>query len=67
MSPDQFPPTYRSRMIQAYPVIAQMTADEAYSADVDERNEAFKRILAAKNLRRTHELFLATEIEEQSA
>ena len=53
-----FPCDYRARMIASYPVIAGMTRDEAYFADMDERDEAFERILAAKNLRRTHELFL---------
>ena len=53
-----FPYDYRARMIASYPVIAGMTRDEAYFADMDERDEAFARILAAKNLRRTHELFL---------
>ena len=59
LTPDMFPPDYRARMIAAYPVIAQMTKDEAYFASAEERDEAFARILAARNLRRTHELFLA--------
>lgn len=55
----QFPIDYRRRMITAYPVIAQMDADEQYYADADDMDAAFNRILASRNLRRTHELFLA--------
>lgn len=62
MTVDMFPANYRAKMIEAYPVIAQMTADEFYYAPTWERDEAFERILAAKHLRRTHELYL-TAIE----
>lgn len=55
---DLFPGSYKAQMIAAYPVIADMTADEAYWATPAEREAAFGRILAARNLRRTHELFL---------
>lgn len=55
---DRFPSSYKARMIAAYPVIAGMSADEAYFADRGEREAAFGRILASRNLRRTHELFL---------
>jgi hypothetical protein len=58
---DQFPASYKARMIAAYPVIADMSADEAYWATVDEREAAFGRILASRNLHRTHELFLAAQ------
>ena len=58
LSVDQFPTDYRERMIAAYPVIAGMDADERYFASADERDEAFARILRAKNLRRTHEMYL---------
>lgn len=53
-----FPLDYRLRMIRAYPVIAQMSADEEYFATPAERDEAFGRVLRAKNLQRTHEMFL---------
>lgn len=59
MTPEQFPSDYKAQMIAAYPVIAQMSADDAYLADFDEREQAFERILANRNLRRTHEMFLA--------
>ena len=59
MRPEDFPATYKARMIAAYPVIAGMTPDEAYYADAAERDAAFQRILDARNLQRTHELFLA--------
>lgn len=53
-----FPAEYKARMLMAYPVIAGLTADEAWVADYDTREHAFGRILRARNLRRTHELFL---------
>lgn len=40
-------------------VIAWVEADEQYYADADDMDAAFNRILANRNLRRTHELFLA--------
>lgn len=49
------------RRIRVYPVIAQMDADEEYFATPEERDEAFGRILANRNLRRTHEMFLAEQ------
>jgi len=57
----QFSLNYRAKMLAAYPVIAQMNADEAYFADKSERDEAFQRILDAKNLRRTHEMYLEAQ------
>lgn len=59
MRVEDFPVSYREAMITSYPVIARMDADERYFATADERDEAFGRVLAAKNLRRTHEMFLA--------
>lgn len=44
---------FKARMIAAYPVISQMTSDEAYGATVAEWDAAFERILASRNLRRT--------------
>ncbi|WP_123925560.1 hypothetical protein [Gordonia oryzae] len=55
---EQFPVEYRETMIIAYPVIAQMSRNEFYFASSRARDEAFARVLAAKNLRRTHEMFL---------
>ncbi|MCF3939938.1 hypothetical protein [Gordonia tangerina] len=59
LNPADFPVDYKARMVAAYPVIAEMSADEAWLATPTERDEAFRRVLNAKNLRRTHELFLA--------
>lgn len=56
---DQFPVTYRNKMIQAYPVIADMDADEFYFATAAEKDEAFARILNARNLQITHRMYLA--------
>ena len=63
LTPDMFPPDYRAKMIAAYPVIAHMSADEAWFSTAEERDEAFQRILDARNLRRTHELFLEASHE----
>lgn len=59
MQISDFPSDYKLKMIRAYPTIAQMDADEEFFATPEERDEAFGRILANGNLRRTHELFLA--------
>lgn len=58
MSVDDFPTSYKLQMIRAYPIIAQMDADEEYFATPEERDEAFARVLCNQNLRRTHEMFL---------
>lgn len=58
LNADDFPADYQLRMIQAYPVIARMDADELMFGTPDEHREAFLRILAARNLRRTHDLYL---------
>lgn len=58
LEPSQFPSAYKARMIQAYPVIAGMGADQFFHATAGERETAFIRILSARNLRRTHELYL---------
>ena len=55
---DAFDYDYQLRMIMAYPVISDMSADELMLATPAEKREAFERILAARNLRRTHELYL---------
>jgi len=60
-----FPTDYKLQMIRAYPTIAQMDADEEYFASPEERDEAFGRILANQNLRRTHEMFLEELMAEQ--
>ena len=52
MQVSDFPNSYKLMMIRAYPVIAQMDADEEYFATPAERDEAFGRILANRNLRR---------------
>lgn len=61
LTADLFPASYKARMLAAYPVIAGLSADEAYLAAHDQREAAFGRILASRNLRRTHELFLAAQ------
>lgn len=61
MQVSDFPNDYKLAMIRAYPVIAQMDADEEYFATPEERDEVFGRILANRNLRRTHEMFLAEQ------
>lgn len=61
MQVSDFPNSYRLQMIRAYPIIAQMDADEEYFATPDERDEAFGRILANRNLRPTHQMFLAQQ------
>jgi hypothetical protein len=58
MESGDFPPEYKARMVAAYPVIAGLSHDEAWLASPEEREEAFERVLNARNLRRTHELFL---------
>lgn len=62
----EFPASYKLKMIRAYPTIAQMDADEEYFATPADRDAAFENILRAKNLRRTHEMFL-TEAWERAA
>ena len=59
MQASDFDAAYKVYMIQAYPVIAQMTVDEFFYAMPDERDAAFERILNARNLRVTHEQYLA--------
>lgn len=46
---EQFPVEYRENMIIAYPVIARMSRNEFYYASSSDRDEAFARVLAAKN------------------
>jgi GTP-sensing pleiotropic transcriptional regulator CodY len=58
MNVNDFPSHYKLKMIRAYPTIAKMDADEEFLATPEERDEAFARILANQNLRRTHEMFL---------
>lgn len=57
---DDFPVSYQRRMILAYPQIAGMTNDEAWLARPEAKLAAFDRILAAANLRPTHEQYLET-------
>jgi hypothetical protein len=66
MSPEDFDGGYQLRMITAYPVIADMTRDELMFATPDEKRAAFERILTAKNLRRTHELYLSYALDGAS-
>lgn len=56
---DDFDGDYQLRMITAYPVIAGLTRDGLMFATPDVKRAAFERILANRNLRRTHELYLA--------
>jgi hypothetical protein len=60
MQVSDFPTHYKLAMIRAYPIIAQMDADEEYFATPEERDEAFGRILSNRNLQVTHEQFLAS-------
>jgi hypothetical protein len=55
---EDFDATYQLRMITAYPVIAQMDADELMFGDPEEKREAFQRILNNRNLATTHRLYL---------
>lgn len=59
MRANDFDGEYKTKMIQAYPVIAEMTADEFFYSMPNERDAAFERILNARNLRVTHEQYLA--------
>ncbi len=61
LSADDFVGTYQLRMIYAYPVIADLSRDELVFATPDEKRAAFERILGARNLRRTHELYLEAD------
>ncbi len=56
---DAFDVGYRFRMVQAYPVISGVP--NVYEADRDQLAAGFARCLAARNLRRTHELYLDRE------
>ena len=60
-TPDQFDLSYQLRMITAYPVIAEMDADELMLSDAWEKREAFQRILNNRNLQTTHRLYLEAE------
>ena len=58
LSADDFDATYQLRMVMAYPVIGGLGRDGLMLATPDVKRAAFERILANKNLRRTHELYL---------
>jgi hypothetical protein len=57
---EDFPVSYQRRIILAYPQIAGLSNDEAWLARPEDKLAAFDRILAATNLRRTHEQYLET-------
>jgi hypothetical protein len=59
LNPDDFDSTYQLRMVMAYPVIGGLNRDGLMLATPDVKRAAFVRILANRNLRRTHELYLA--------
>jgi hypothetical protein len=59
-NPDDFTRQYRWEMISAYSVISGVP--DIHEASEDERAEGFRRILAARNLRSTHELWLADQV-----
>lgn len=59
MRVEQFSPLYRAKAILAYPTIAGMTGDEFYTSTREEKDAAFARVLAARNLEVTHRLYLA--------
>jgi hypothetical protein len=61
LAADDFDGTYQLRMIMAYPVISDMSRDELMFATPEEKRAAFERILKARNLRRTHELYLESK------
>lgn len=56
MNVSDFPRSYRFRMVKAYPIISGVP--DAYAATHDEIDEGFRYVLEARNLRRTHELYL---------
>jgi hypothetical protein len=58
LNADDFDGDYQLRMVTAYPVIGGLTRDGLMFATPDVKRAAFERILANRNLRRTHELYL---------
>lgn len=50
LTPAHFPAEFAARMIAAYPVIARMTADQAYYASAAEKDSAFDRVLQSRNI-----------------
>lgn len=58
LNADDFDSTYQLRMVMAYPVIGGLNRDGLMLATPDVKRAAFERILKARNLRRTHELYL---------
>lgn len=58
LDPSRFDVAYKLKMIQAYPVIADMTREQMWYAGPAEMDAAFERVLNATNLRKTHILYL---------
>jgi hypothetical protein len=54
---EDFDPYYRFHMVRAYPVISGVL--DVYCADREQIDEGFRYVLENRNLRRTHELYLA--------
>lgn len=50
LTANDFAGPFKAKLIAAYPVIADMTADEAYFADAAERDAAFERVLASRHV-----------------
>lgn len=61
MTPADFAPHFKAKMVTAYPKVSGVTVDEAYFATDAEMDAAFQRVLDSENLRRVCEL----ELEKQ--
>ncbi len=53
---EDFDVEYRVRMVKAYPVISGVP--DAFEASWSDIEAGFERVLVARNLRRTHEMYL---------
>jgi hypothetical protein len=45
-----FPTEFKTRMIRAYPVIAQMDGEDFYFSDTEQKDKAFERILESRSI-----------------
>lgn len=54
---EDFDRRYRFRMVKAYPVISGVP--DVFAATHDEIDAGFRYVLDSRNLRRTHEMYLA--------
>lgn len=56
-----FDSAYKQEMVRAYPFIASGDLDKSFdlwTSTTEEKEQAFGRILAARSLARTHEMYL---------